>query len=402
MKAHPFRMFGAAIGTVLLIVGAILLFDRVRFLPKARPVIFSSKDMLNAIWSRYKANYLEAGTDRTLDKQRGNITTSEGESYTMLRAVWMDDHATFDKSWSWTEDNLKQSNTHLFSWLFGQRPDGSYGILTAEKGQNTASDADTDIALALAFAYARWQDPKYLQASKSVISDIWQNEVVTINAKPYLAADNVEKNFTAGVLVNPSYFAPYAYRVFKQIDPQHDWLGLIDTSYAVLLASMTDKLGTTTSALLPPDWIQLGRTTAVIEPPPAGLDTNYGFDALRVPWRIALDWQWNKDPRAAKVLASLSFLSKEWRSEHLIYDTYAHDGTPADAHEVPAMYATAAVALAITDPQSAQSIYLDKLEGLYDPDTDRWRTTLGYYDDNWAWFGIGLYNSFLPNLWINM
>jgi hypothetical protein len=35
---------------------------------------------------------------------------------------------------------------------------------------------------------------------------------------------------------------------------------------------------------------------------------------------------------------------------------------------------------------------------LFSPDSNTWKITLGYYDDNWAWFGIALYNNLLPNL----
>ena len=72
---------------------------------KNEMLVFSEHTMLKNIWLKYKANYLEPGTLRTLDKQQEFISTSEGESYTMLRAVWMDDKATFDTSLKWTTDN---------------------------------------------------------------------------------------------------------------------------------------------------------------------------------------------------------------------------------------------------------------------------------------------------------
>src|SRR5690606_5554171 len=73
-----------------------------------RPPEFSRKNMLQALWFNYKINYLEEDTFRSLDKQQGGITTSEGQSYTMLRAVWMDDKETFDRAWQWTKDNIQR------------------------------------------------------------------------------------------------------------------------------------------------------------------------------------------------------------------------------------------------------------------------------------------------------
>ncbi|MBI2030558.1 hypothetical protein HYT05_02970, partial [Candidatus Kaiserbacteria bacterium] len=35
---------------------------------------------------------------------------------------------------------------------------------------------------------------------------------------------------------------------------------------------------------------------------------------------------------------------------------------------------------------------------LFDPDTNTWRAPLSYYDANWVWFGMALYNDQLPDL----
>ena len=67
-----------------------------------------------------QAEFVEQGTGRTLDPSQGGITTSEGQSYTMMRAVWSDDRATFDSSWQWTKDNLQRPD-RLLSWRFGPR-----------------------------------------------------------------------------------------------------------------------------------------------------------------------------------------------------------------------------------------------------------------------------------------
>lgn len=370
------------------------------------PLIYSTHDMLTSIWGKYKSRYIEQGSNRTVDVQRGGVTTSEGEGYSMLRAVWLDDKATFDGSWAWTQGNIQHKSDRLFSWLYGKRPDGSYGVLTSQNGQNSASDADTDIALALAFAYARWQDPAYLASAKAIISDIWAQEVITIQGKPYLAADDVEKNYTDNIVVNPSYFAPYAYRVFAKIDPSHDWSALIDTSYDVLARSMASKLdATSTSANIPPDWIALGRKDASVHAPGSALpqlDTNYGFDAIRVAWRVGLDWNWYQEPRALNALSSMGFLDSEWKARESIHDIYGHDGRVIDYSEAPSTYGASLAALTAVNGADADAAYRSKLVALYNPDTQDWRQVLTYYDDNWAWFGMALYNNELPDLWASL
>jgi endoglucanase len=391
------------IGIILVLVG-VLLFAVVSYRTSHKreaPVIFSSRTMLTDLWEMYKKYHLEPTSGRTIDEQRQYATTSEGQSYTMLRAVWLDDKETFDKSWKWTKDNLQHQDDHLFSWLYGNKGGGQYGILTEQGGNNSASDADTDIALSLLFAYSRWRDNSYLAAAKLIITDIWDKEVIMIGGKPYLAANNIEKNGTGSIIINPSYFEPYAYRVFAKVDG-HDWSKLIDTSYQVIEAAGKDPLDVSASAGLPPDWLALDRSSGKIQAANRdNLTSNFSFDALRIPWRLALDWQWNGEARAKRILDTYGFLNQQWQSNQLIYASYRHDGVPLVRFETPAMYGGTIGYFLVSNSDKAGSVYASKIGVLYDPDHNSWKQPLNYYDDNWAWFGLGLYNKLLPQLWSN-
>lgn len=407
-------VFGTLFVSLGVLIIAILFF---MYSPLNRHTIaFSPTTMLSALWQDYKKTYVENGTFRTVDHDRGGITTSEGQSYTMLRAVWTGDKVTFDGAWKWTRTNLARPNDHLFSWLYGKKVDGTYGILSAQGGQNTASDGDSDIALALVMAYSRWQDPAYLAAAKPIINDMWQKEVVMINEKPYLAADDVEKASTNGhIVINPSYYAPYAYRIFAIVDPNHPWTTLVDSSYSILSDSMGSSLGNSASAVLPPDWVIVDKATGVQKAAAdtALLSTNFGYDALRTPWRLALDWQWYKDPRDKDLLSRMSFLSRTYARDGKLAATYGHDGTmieiasgtmktlPFD-YESPSMYGGTLGYFSVVDAPHAAQVYQDKLLYLFNSDTNDWKETLSYYDSNWAWFGIALYNNFLPNLFASL
>ncbi len=362
------------------------------------PIIFSPRNELLSLWDQYKKSYLESGSNRVLDKQKNNITTSEGESYALLRAVWVDDRETFDKSWKWTKENLQRPD-HLFSWLYGKQPNGSYGILTGQGGNNTATDADTDIALALIFASARWNDANYLTEAKQIINSVWENEVAIVQGQPYLVSNNLEKFASTTMVINPSYFSPYAYRIFAKIDPSHPWLKLVDTSYNILGKSIDSTLDTGTSAHIPPDWVFMNKKTGAIIPPTGNnLTTNMSFDALRVPFRIALDWTWFKEPRAQLMLEKMTFLSSEWMNNAILYTSYTHKGEPVYKTQSAAFYGGTLGYFMVSDPDAAKQIYDNKLQVLFNPDSNTWKVNLGYYDDNWAWFGIALYNNMLPNL----
>ncbi|MBX4215397.1 hypothetical protein KW797_00380 [Candidatus Parcubacteria bacterium] len=364
-------------------------------LKQSSPIVFSKRAMLATLWEDYKQNYIEPESYRTLDRQQENITTSEGESYTMLRAVWQDDKSTFDVSLDWLNAHLKRKD-NLFSWLYGRRPNGTLGVVSEKGGANSAADADTDIALALLFAHARWGEARYLDEARAVIASIWEHEVITIKGTPYLAANSVEKTSKSPyVLLNPSYFAPYAYRIFADADPAHPWEKVADSSYAIIDKSLAAPFDKEKSVGLPPNWIYLDRVTGAITASP---DSDYGFDAMRVPWRLALDYVWFGEPNAKRTLEKLSFLGKEWDKRERLPMVYAHDGTPVLADESPAFYGGTIGYFKVAEPREAQKIYRDKLEVLYSPDKQGWKEFMSYYDDNWAWFGIALTENALPNL----
>lgn len=383
---------------VTLTVGFLLIFIYLNSALLNRGLIFSPKAALSVLWENYKKDYID-DSGRVLDKQQGNVTTSEGQSYALLRAVWIDDQISFDKIYGWTVDNLQhKTNDSLFSWLYGDLGNGTYGVLVERGGQNTATDADTDIALALIFAYERWKNPVYLNSAKAIISSVWSEEIVTVSGVPYVVANNIEKNSKDRILINPSYLSPYSYRIFSKIDKIHNWMAVVDSSYKILEKASSFPLDKKTSSGLPPNWLYINTSTGSVAPVGDGLSTDFGFDALRVPWRISLDYEWFKDPRAKTYLNSLNFLQREWRKQNKIYSVYSHDGVVLSSDETHAMYAGVIGYFKESDDVDAKQVYKDKIETLFDQDKNAFVRPLSYYDANWVWFGLGLYNDLLPNL----
>lgn len=395
-KKFVIRVVGA-----VFIIAAVTLAGFVTYLNSEKddkPLIFADRTMLSALWDDYKQEYWERETGRTLDKERNSITTSEGQSYTMLRAVWQSDKATFDKTWEWTKDHIQRED-ELFSWKWGEKSDGTYGVLTDEGGQNTASDADVDIAFALMMAAGRWQQQEYADEAKKLIPAIWEKEVVTIQGKPYLASNDLEKNSsTDDVVMNPSYFAPYAYREFAKIDQRHDWNSLVDSSYELIDKSSQEPLDKQESAYLTPDWFLMNKQTGALRATNnSDLTTNYSYDAIRTPWRLALDYQWHNDERAKEILSKMTTVQDQWKKENVIYSTYTHDGEVVREEESPATYGANLGLFYVIDRDAAKEIYEQKLKTLYDPNTNSWAQDVSYYSDNWAWFGMALYNEVLDN-----
>jgi endoglucanase len=246
---------------------------------------------LKASWQGYSHKFIQHD-GRVMDFYTNNSTTSEGQSYAMLQAVWVNDKKTFDTLWNWTVHNLQTRKEHkLFSWKWGERKEGSkasWGIVD----ESAASDADQDIAFALLMAHQRWKETHYKQAALTIMHDVWQHEVTPSKWGPVLLPGDwhrFSKEVPDVVLLNPSYMAPYIYRLFAQVDPAHPWEKLVQSSYRI----WDDALKLSASGF-PPDWVWFKRSNGDVYLKEADKDfpdmtSQFGYEACRMPWRLYLD-----------------------------------------------------------------------------------------------------------------
>jgi endoglucanase len=359
------------------------------------PSVPPPAELLAQSWTSYRQHFIQSD-GRTIDPMREQATTSEGQSYSLLRAVWMDDQPTFDRVLSWANDNLRVRGDQLFGYLWGRHADGSWSILD----RNVATDADQDIALALIFAARRWNEPRYADQARAILADLWAKTVVRANGRPYITAGDWAPGQDKPTL-NPSYLAPYAYRIFAAADPAHPWAELVDTSYEVLTACSNEPLDRSSSVGLPPNWCALTKDGGVAAPD-AGqmLDTNYGYDAFRTYWRVALDAQWFGERRAYDYLRASGYLRGPWASRSAIATVYRHDGALERSDEDITVYGGLIANLLITDPSEARRLYEQKLAPRFTVTNGQayWIDAQNYYAQNWIWFGVALYAGALPNL----
>lgn len=359
--------------------------------------IFSPYSILSSSWEKYKLEFIN-NDGRVIDYSQGDVTTSEGQSYALLRAVWIDDKPTFDLAWKWTKENLKRTNDSLFVWRWGKREDGKYGFLSGG-GDNSASDADSDIALALIFASRKWSDKGYEDEAKKILSDFWKVETDLVLKKRYVVAGSWAKEADI-VTINPSYFSPYAWRIFHDVDKDRDWLSLIDPAYEILDKIGKSPLDKDKGVGLPPDWFAINRKSGEIEPSKINnLKSDYSFDAMRLPFRIGLDYLWFNESRAKSYLtSSFEIIRSDYIKNSKLPASYSHNGSPLNTNESPSMYATALSYFVIRDLNLAKKLYQEKIIRVYAGDKDTFDPKLPYYDQNWLWFGTAFYNNFLKKV----
>jgi endo-1,4-beta-D-glucanase Y len=349
----------------------------------------SDGGILETTWEGYKRSFItEAG--RVADPGRGGDTTSEGQSYALLRAVWLGDRAAFDTVWTWTRDHLRTRGDALLSWRWHSDGRGGGGVADT----HTAGDGDEDTALALLMAARRWNDGAAATEARRMLADIWAKEVAAVRGRPFLAAgDWAAAQSQPGPVINPSYLAPYAYRIFAGVDGEHDWSTLVTTSYDVLNMCTAAPLQEGRTIGLPPNWCAVDRTNGAIVsfPTIAGAD-DYGYDAFRVMWRVALDERWFDSSRAHAFLSSMDFLRSQWHQHGHLAAVYSHEGSEIQPNEALAVLGGDVAAFLGIDDRGASAIVTELRGAVVKESASRehFRDGSDYYEQNWAWFGIAL------------
>lgn len=344
--------------------------------------------MLKRSWNGYKKAFIQ-DDGRIVDRNANLLSTSEGQSYALLRAVWMRDRPIFDKVYLWTRNNLQMRGDKLFAWKWGKRSDGSWGVMD----KTAATDADEDIALALLMATQVWRDTKYQDDGLAIVRDIWAKETADTKYGRVLLSGDWKSGDSTGKYfqINPSYFAPYAYRIFAYMDPDHPWRQVLDSSYKIL-----ERATTITRTNLPPDWLKVAPDADSIELfPPLDTRSDFGYEAIRMNWRLALDYFLRPDDGRPKYLLSRSdFLAHFWLIHKRMPGPLTMDGIERSKLESDATYGCNLVMLGFQNPDIANRIAERDIlltlneEGLWEPEQD-------YYTQNWLWFGLLGYSVFL-------
>ncbi|MFI5354913.1 MAG: glycosyl hydrolase family 8 [Desulfobaccales bacterium] len=384
-----------------------------------RPSPQEVERVLRVSWQSYRQQFiLPAGRVQIPERDGGTI--SEAQAYALLRAVWAGDAATFAGVYAWTHTHMMRSD-HLLAWHWGRRADGSWGVLDA----NTASDGDLDYALALALAARRgWRAPPglpdYLAEAREVLAAIWEKEVVALPAGLQLLTPGNWHEAEPPYLFNPSYFSPAAYRLFSQVYGEQPpsavpvaprppavsgqnggpvgavleppaWDRLHQDTYK-LLTRLAQGLDTTGVGLFP-DWCRVdaqGRLS-----PAPGREMQFGWEAVRLPWRLALDHLWFSEPRTAGILGPkfLPFFQKEWQSRGKLAAFYDFDGAPAADYESPVLYAGVLAAAQTAGDRDFARLLAEKILTFYHEQNGQayFVSPDNYYANNWAWLGLALY-----------
>ena len=221
--------------------------------------------------------------------------SSEGIAYGMLLSVAMTDQPLFDGLWKFYQDHLDKNGLMNSRTAKCEAP--------GNNSSYSETGADLDATMALIQAASRWPSANagYLAKAEALAAKITQFESDMCDGRPILRPSDAFGgcSYPSDPRINPSHFSPGYYKVFARyfVSQAATWSALSDAAYqlyAIYQARMSN---------LVPDWSG-----------PDGSDTGaqYGAEACRIPWRVAIDYAWSGDTRAKTFLQKIS----SWVDEH--------------------------------------------------------------------------------------
>lgn len=295
-----------------------------------------------------------------------DFAVSEGAGYGLLLAAIQRDQPTFDKIFYKTMDVMWVNNQRALGWK--AYTDGSV------PDTHAALDGDEDMAFALLMADALQRSGKwhtnhaYKKQAKIMIDSIY--ETMTLD-DTYLCAGNYACTTEE---LNFSYFSPAWYKVFDHYDhnPKHRWKKIINTQYTLLLKVANQNQG------FIPDWCTKDGAVTY-----NGRPHNMTYDAIRVPWRIAIDSLWFKDARAKAYLNLVipNVIATSGISDSRMYTI--PNGEPIEWHNQLSVAMWAAGAWGSDIPRNQKRAFADELRSFYNPSDQafnaRWAPERWYY-----------------------
>ena len=223
-------------------------------------------------WQGFREHFISEG-GRVIDpSSKTHYTTSEGQSYALFFALVDNDPQTFSRLLEWTEANLAGGDltSRLPAWEWGQRPDGSWGVLD----ENAAADADLWLAYTLSEAGLLWKNPKYAALGELLADRILREESAELPGlgRTLLPGPRGFHPDDDHWRLNPSYVPLQLVHRMASLYPESGWPQLAAPARQLLLGSAVHGFA--------PDWVIYAAGHG-FEPDPASGDLG-SFNAIRV------------------------------------------------------------------------------------------------------------------------
>jgi endo-1,4-beta-D-glucanase Y len=235
-------------------------------------------------------------------------TKVEAIGFSMLVAAYEGDKTTYDGLLNFYKSKRRTKANNMMAW---------HVTCDSTIDQGSATDGDIDVAFSLIIAHIQWGE-SYLNSAKEIIQILKNSVITTCSGGITVLKGGYSLGGWGGCdLTDMSYYTPAFFRIFAQVTNDNTWDLLANSTYTILNNAANKTTG------LVPDW-----QTALGQPGPSGWNGTYGYDACRVPWRIALDYLWNGNVTAKTWCTKVTNWARSIGTSN-IKDGYNLDGTTA-------------------------------------------------------------------------
>jgi endo-1,4-beta-D-glucanase Y len=311
-------------------IGVTISFGQTAKYPFPQNVKYPYGVMSTNVTSEYVQTWYNAWKKKYLQECNGNLRPGvdpltkslvEAQGFAMIAVAYMGDKETFDKLYAYYKAKC------LFCGMMEWKQ-----TCNAGEGGSSATDGDVDVACGLVVANWQWPDGGYAEKAKSVISNL-KKLVVNCNGVSALCAGcGTSGNYGGCGQTDISYYEPAFFRYFAQLTGDASWTKLADDTHIIRDAGANKSTG------LVPDW-----QTAAGSPGAGGQKGYYSFDAIRVPYKQALDFIWNGNEKSQAWCKKITTWAYGVGPENIV-DGYQLNGSAAGSSRNLASEGSLAVA----------------------------------------------------------
>jgi endo-1,4-beta-D-glucanase Y len=246
-----------------------------------------SNDFVKNWYENWKKNRLVSCNGNLMPAaDNSSMSKVEAQGFAMVAVAYMGDKDVFDKLYEFYKSKTSSSGCGLSGWQTN---------CSGVQDSGAATDGDIDVASGLVVAHWQWPDAGYDAKAKTLIANLrkmildcsgkWAVYPGCGGGRPWGGCNETDI----------SYYSPAFFRYFAKISGDEAWSKLADDTQKIRDAAANSSTG------LVPDWQSVSGTAGS-----GSRSGNYGFDAIRAPYKQCLDYLWNGTAEAGAWCKKLS------------------------------------------------------------------------------------------------
>ena len=257
-----------------------------------------------------------------------SISKVEAQGFAMVAVAYMGDKDTFDKLYNFYKTKTGGNSCGLSGWQTN---------CSGVQDSGAATDGDVDVACGLVVAHWQWPDAGYDAKAKTLITNL-RKVILECSGKWTLYPGCSGGGPWGGCNeTDISYYTPAFFRYFAKISGDTAWSKMADDTQKIRDAAANQSTG------LVPDWQSVSGTAGS-----GSRSGNFGFDAIRAPYKQCMDYLWHGTAEAGAWCKKLSTWANGIGVTN-IKDGYRLDGSPSsNNHNLAAVGSFAIAAMANT------------------------------------------------------